>query len=123
VALEDIKLVHIDFKKHDPHKVMGNHMVSCGLKIYEHEHLPHDKIFQGVRSYVEVLSRIQTPSPEEMNVFFKFQEHQRSYLPPVLQGKNPPTADVQQIEAKASKYLGPDQGENQENKKKTGDPK
>jgi hypothetical protein len=122
-ALEDIKLVHIEFKKHDPHKVVGNHMASCGLKRYEHEHSPHDDIFRGARSYAEVLSRIQTLSPEEMVDFFKFQEHRRSCLPPVLQGKNPPTADVQQMEAKGSKDSGPDQEENQEKKKQTGGPK
>ena len=44
-ALEDIKLVHIEFKKHNPHRIVGNHMVSCGLKMYEHEHLPHDYVF------------------------------------------------------------------------------
>jgi hypothetical protein len=42
---EDIKLIHIEFKKHDPHRIMGNHMASCGLKWYEHEHLSHDDIF------------------------------------------------------------------------------
>jgi hypothetical protein len=96
-ALEDIKLVHIEFKKHDPHRIMGYHMVSCGLKRYEHEHSPHDDIFRGEKSYVEVLNQIQTLSPEEVVDFFKFQEHR----PP--QGKNPPTADVQQTEAKGSK--------------------
>jgi hypothetical protein len=30
-ALEDIKLVHIEFKKHDPHRVVSNHLASCGL--------------------------------------------------------------------------------------------
>jgi hypothetical protein len=122
-ALEDIKLVHIEFKKHDPHRIVGNHMASCGLKRYEHEHSPHDDIFRGARSYAEVLSRIQTLSPEEMVDFFKFQEHRRSCLPPVLQGKNPPTADVQQMEAKGSKDSGPDQEEHQEKKKQTGGPK
>jgi hypothetical protein len=122
-TLEDIKLVHIEFKKHDPHRIVGNHMASCGLKRYEHEHSPHDDIFRGARSYAEVLSRIQTLSPEEMVDFFKFQEHRRSCLPPVLQGKNPPTADVQQMEAKGSKDSGPDQEEHQEKKKQTGGPK
>jgi hypothetical protein len=55
--------------------------------------------------------------------FFKFQENRRSCLPPILQGKNPPTADVQQTEAKGSKDSGLDQGENQEKKKQTDDPK
>jgi hypothetical protein len=122
-VLEDINLVHIDFKKHDPHKVVGNHMVSCGLKRYEHENSPHDNIFRGVRSYAEVLSLIQTLSLEEMADFFKSQDYLRSCLSPVLQGKNPPTADVQQMEAKGSKDSGPDQGENQEKKKQVGDPK
>jgi hypothetical protein len=57
-ALEEFKLVNIEFKKHDPHKVVSNHMVNCGLKIYEHEHSPHDDIFRGARFYAEVLSRI-----------------------------------------------------------------
>jgi hypothetical protein len=45
VALEDIKFVHIEFKKHDPHRVMSNQMASCGLKRYEHENSPRDDIF------------------------------------------------------------------------------
>jgi hypothetical protein len=36
-ALEDINLVHIKFKKHDPHRVVSNHLASCGLKRFEHE--------------------------------------------------------------------------------------
>ena len=43
-ALEEMKLVDIEFKKHDPHKVMGNHMASCGLNIYENEDSPHDEM-------------------------------------------------------------------------------
>jgi hypothetical protein len=58
-GLEEIKLVNIEFKKHDPHRVMGNHMASCNLKKYEHEESPHDEIFRGVRSYQEVLSRVR----------------------------------------------------------------
>jgi hypothetical protein len=55
--------------------------------------------------------------------FFKFQEHRRSCLPPVLQGKNPSTTDVQQMEAKGSKDSRPDREEHQEKKKQTGGPK
>jgi hypothetical protein len=57
-ALEEIKLVRIEFKKHDPQKVVGNHMANCNLKRYEHEDSPQDEIFRGVRSYPEVLSRV-----------------------------------------------------------------
>jgi hypothetical protein len=55
-ALEEIKLVNIEFKKHDPHKIVGNHMVLYNLKIYEHEDSPQGDIFRGARSYQEVLS-------------------------------------------------------------------
>jgi hypothetical protein len=51
MTLEEMKLVDIEFKKHDPSKVVSNHLTSCGLKRYEHEDSPHDEIFQGVRSY------------------------------------------------------------------------
>jgi hypothetical protein len=39
-ALEDIKLVNIEFKKHDPHKIVGNHMALYNLRRYEHEDSP-----------------------------------------------------------------------------------
>jgi hypothetical protein len=55
-TLEDINLVHIEFKKHDPHRVMSNHLANCGLKRFEHENSPHDDIFQGTKSYDEVLA-------------------------------------------------------------------
>jgi hypothetical protein len=44
-TLEEMKLVDIEFKKHDPSKVVSNHLASCGLKRYEHEDSPHDEIF------------------------------------------------------------------------------
>jgi hypothetical protein len=83
-TLEDMKLVDIEFKKHDPHKVMGNHMASCGLKRYEHEDPPHDEMFRGVRSYSKVLSWVRALLLGEMVDFYKFQEHRRSGLPKVL---------------------------------------
>jgi hypothetical protein len=39
-ALEDIKLVDIEFKKHDPHKIMENHLDLYNIKRYEHEDCP-----------------------------------------------------------------------------------
>jgi hypothetical protein len=85
-ALEEIKLINIEFKKHDPQKVMGNHMASCNLKKYEHEESPQDEMFRGVRSYQEVLSRVRALPPGEMVEFYNFQKHQRSSLQKVLQG-------------------------------------
>jgi hypothetical protein len=57
-TLEDIKLVNIEFKKHDPQKIVTNHLALYNLKRYEHEDSPQDEIFRGVRSYQEVLSRV-----------------------------------------------------------------
>jgi hypothetical protein len=80
-ALEEMKLVDIEFKKHNPSKVVSNHLASCGLKRYEHEDSPHDEIFWGARSFAEVLGQIQASPPRDMAEFFKFQEHRRSCLP------------------------------------------
>jgi hypothetical protein len=73
-TLEEMKLVDIEFKKHDPSKFVSNHLASCGLKRYEHEDSPPDEIFQGVRSLFKVLSRIQALPLGEMTKFLKFQE-------------------------------------------------
>jgi hypothetical protein len=97
-ALEDIKLVNIEFKKHDPQRLMGNHMAGCNLKKYEHEESPHDKMFRGVRSYQEVLSQVRALLPSEMDEFYNFQKHRRSGLPKVLQGKSLKYLDTKQTE-------------------------
>jgi hypothetical protein len=55
-TLEDINFVHIELKKHDPHRVVSNNLASCGLKIFEHDNSPHDDIFQGAKSYEKVLA-------------------------------------------------------------------
>jgi hypothetical protein len=122
-SLEDIKLVHIEFKKHDPQRVVSNHLASCGLKRFEHENSPHDDIFQGARSYAEVLARIQALSPKERDDVFKFQEHRWIFLPPVLRGKNPTTVEVQKTKAKSSKDSAPGQEEQQDKEDQTGGPK
>ena len=44
-ALEEIKLVNIEFRKHDPQKTANNHMALYNLKRYEHEDSPQDEIF------------------------------------------------------------------------------
>ena len=63
-AMEDLKLVLIEFKKHDPQRVVSNHLASCGLKRFKHENSPSDDIFRGTRSYAKILARIQTLAPE-----------------------------------------------------------
>ena len=44
-ALEDLSLVSIKYKKHDPQRVVSNHLANCGLKIFEHENSPSDDVF------------------------------------------------------------------------------
>jgi hypothetical protein len=96
--LEELKLVDIEFMKHDPNKVVSNHMASYGLKMYEHKDSPHDEIFQGVRSYSEVLSRIQALFPKDMVDFYKFQEDQRSCFHKVLRGRTSKPPGTQQAQ-------------------------
>jgi hypothetical protein len=113
-ALEDLNLVVIEFKKHDPQRVMSNHLASCGLKRFEHENSPSDDIFRGTRSYAEILAWIQTLAPEERADVLKFQEHRRSSLPAVLRGENPSTVEVKQKGAKGSKDATPSQEKHQD---------
>jgi hypothetical protein len=52
--LEDVKLVDIEFKRHDPHKIVENHLAQFNMKIYVHENYPYEEIFKGVRYYEEL---------------------------------------------------------------------
>jgi hypothetical protein len=122
-TLEDLKLVHIEFKKHDPQRVVSNHLASCGLKRFEHENSPSDDIFRGARSYAEILARIQALAPEERADVLKFQEHRRSCLPVVLRGENPSTTEVKQKEAEGSKDATPSQEKHQDGEEQTRSPK
>jgi hypothetical protein len=85
-TLGEIKLVDIEFNKHDLQNIVGNHMSNCNMKIYEHEESPQDKIFRGARSYQEVLDRIQVMTQDKMAKFYNFQKHRRNGIPKVLQG-------------------------------------
>jgi hypothetical protein len=123
VALEDLKLVHVEFKKHDPHRVISNHIANCRLKRFEHQNSPSDDIFQGTRSYAKVLAWIQALVPEERVDVLRFQEHRRSCLPPVLRGENPLTTEVLQNEVEGSKDSAPRKEEHRDKEEKTGSQK
>jgi hypothetical protein len=122
-ALEDLKLVLIEFKKHDPQRVVSNHLASCGRKRFEHENSPLDDIFRGAISYADILARIQTLAPEERANVLKFQKNQRNFLPAVLQGENPSTAEVKQKDDEGSKDATPSQEKNQDGEEQTKSPK
>jgi hypothetical protein len=84
-ALDDIKLADIEFKRHDPHRVVENHLAQFNMKRYIHENSPYDEVFRGVRSYDEVISRFQSLLEEEQSGFLSFQKHRRISLPKILQ--------------------------------------
>jgi hypothetical protein len=54
VALEDVKLVDIEFKFHYPHKIVEDYLTQYNLRKYVHNISPQDEVFRGVRSYEEV---------------------------------------------------------------------
>jgi hypothetical protein len=77
-ALEDVKLVDIEFKRHDPQKIVENHLAQYNLKTYMHENSPHDEIFRGARSYEELLNIVQALSLDQWAIFFSFQNPRRN---------------------------------------------
>jgi hypothetical protein len=56
-TLYDTTLATIEFKKHDPHRVVENHLAQFNIKKYFHEDSLFDEIFIGSRSYDEVIPR------------------------------------------------------------------
>jgi hypothetical protein len=113
-SLEDLKLVLIEYKKHDPQRDVSNHLASCGLKRFEHENSPSDDIFRGTRSYAEILAQIQTLAPKERANVLRFQEHICCCLPTVLQGERSSTAEVKQKDVEGSKDAAPGQKKHQD---------
>jgi hypothetical protein len=87
-ALEEIKLVDIEHRKHDPYQLVSRHLMHCNLKAYEHETSVYDDIFKEVKTYEEVLNRVQAMSPDSQVGFMSFQSHRRSCLPKSLQGES-----------------------------------
>ena len=57
-TLEDIKLVDIEFKRHDPQKIVETHLAQYNLKKYVHGISPQDEIFRGARSCEDVLNKV-----------------------------------------------------------------
>jgi hypothetical protein len=71
-ALEDLSLVSIEYKKHDPQKIVSNHLDNCGIKRFEHECSPPNDIFRGARSYEEVPARIRSLAPKDTAFVLRF---------------------------------------------------
>jgi hypothetical protein len=58
-VLEEVKLVHLEHRNHDPCQLVGKHMEDYNMKAYEHEKSLCDDMFKGTRTYEEVLERVQ----------------------------------------------------------------
>jgi hypothetical protein len=86
-VLEEVKLVDLEHRKHDPYQLVGNNMDYYNMKAYEHEKSPCDDVFKGTRTYEEVLERVQKLSSDLQASFQTFQKHRRSGLHKVLQGE------------------------------------
>jgi hypothetical protein len=122
-ALEDLKLVSIEYKKHDPQRFVSNHLANCGLKRFEHEISPLDDIFQGARSYEEVLAPIQSLAPEDTASVLNFQERRRSFLPVVLRGGSLGVFETEPKDTEGPKDAAPDSEKCQDEGKQTKKPK
>ena len=87
-ALEEVKLVDIEHKKHDPYQLVNRHLMHCNMKSYEHKESVYDDMFKEVKTYEEVLNRVQALSPDLQTGFMSFQSHRQSCLPKILQGES-----------------------------------
>jgi hypothetical protein len=82
-----VKLVNIEHRKYDPYQIISRHYIHCNLKAYEHEVSIYDDIFKDVKSYEEVLNRVQALPPDSQDGFTSFQSHRQSCLPKILRGE------------------------------------
>jgi hypothetical protein len=87
-APEEVKLVNLEHRKHDPYQLVGKHMAHYNMKAYEHEKSPCDDLFKGTKTYEEVLERVQTLPTDLQANFHTFQRHRQTGLPKVLQGES-----------------------------------
>jgi hypothetical protein len=118
-TLEDIKLVDLELRKHDPYKIVGNHLTQCNMKMFEHENSPCDDMFKGAKTYEEILDRFQALSPDLQTNFLTFQKHRRSGLPKMLQEESTTPPPVQEGIPPGFGSEAQDKGTAEENPKKT----
>jgi hypothetical protein len=105
VALDDVKLVDIEFKRHEPHKVVENQLAQFNMKRYVHKSSSYDEIFKGFKSYAEVHDRFLTLPLDQQDAFISFQKHRQNILPKVLQGEQvvtPPSQESKSTGSEAS---------------------
>ena len=71
-ALEEVKLVNIEHKKHDSYQLVNRHLMHCNMKAYEHEKSIYDDVFKEVKAYEEVLNMVWALSPDLQTGFMSF---------------------------------------------------
>ena len=54
-ALEEVKLLNIEYKRHDPYQLVNKHLIHYNMNACEHEESPWDDMFKGTKTYKEVL--------------------------------------------------------------------
>jgi hypothetical protein len=74
-SLEEVKLVNIEHRKYDPYQIISRYYIHCNLKAYEHEVSIYDDILKDVKSYEEVLNRVQALTFDSQARFASFQSH------------------------------------------------
>lgn len=82
-AFEELKLLPVVFKRHDPNGIIKNHYTSIRLSMnYEHDPYLCDSLYQGALSYDEVLERKrrQNPSQGKLSYYQEVSSNQRTQV-------------------------------------------
>jgi hypothetical protein len=90
-SLKEMKLVNIEYKRHDPYQLANKHLIHCNMKSYEHEESPWDDVFKGTKSYKEVLERVQTMLSDLQVNFRPFRSIDRVFFPNYFKKKKLPS--------------------------------
>jgi hypothetical protein len=70
-VLEGLNVAYIEYKRHDPQRIVSTHLGNCGLKRFKHESSPSDNVFHGAKSYSEVQFRIESLAAEDRDSVLK----------------------------------------------------
>jgi hypothetical protein len=116
-ALDGLNLAYVEYKKHDPQKVVSTHLGNCGLKRFEHEESPSDDVFRGAQSYPEVQYRIQALAAEDRDSVLKFQANRKRCLPIVLGGLGLPKDKGKEAESSEGQTSKPEKEKTPEQEK------
>jgi hypothetical protein len=117
-ALEGLNVAYIEYKKHDPQRIVSTHLGNCGLKRFEHESSPSDDVFRGAKSYSEVQFRIESLAAEDRDSVLKFQANRKRCLPVVLGGLGLPKDKDKEAESSEGQTSNPEKRQEGEQEKK-----